>query len=173
MKAPPPITPERLAELAAKAQAGTLNDDDKKELILGHTRLAKTIAQRFAQGGRMYMAEDLESEALLAIVSAVNKSQGNVHDINKWITAAIRNRLAKLTTRLRSEEPLNVGLNKTDQFRYDEEEENLCRDEIDKKILRCRFDGMSDREIAQELGISETAIKKRRYAMQRRYEGEE
>jgi biotin operon repressor len=32
---------------------------------------------------------------------------------------------------------------------------------------------MSDREIAQELGISETAIKKRRYAMQRRYEGEE
>src|SRR5574338_194308 len=155
MKFPSPIQSERLKELSSKAHEGTLTPAEKDELILGHVPLAIKMARNFAQH-RLHLREELISEALLAIVQAVQTGQGRLegNTIGPWIRNIIRNRLRDFVAKSKATASYQEGHTSSSTFRYDEEAEDICRDELDEQILQLRYDGQSDREIAQQLQIA-------------------
>ena len=76
-KTPPPIAHKRRVELAALLKQGDKSVID--ELITGHIHLAVYIAGRYTWFARRKM-RDLVSEALLALVEAVNNAQTSWYD---------------------------------------------------------------------------------------------
>jgi RNA polymerase sigma factor (sigma-70 family) len=170
MKAPSPMKPERLRELSEKANAGTLTKEERDELILGHTRLATVMAKKFAKSHE-YLAEDLESMAYLAVIKAVDKAQGRIvnGNINPWIRQVVRNQLRDSVNGVKEHDPYPTETETDPLFRLDEEIDDVCWDDLDKALLQRRLDGKTDREIAAELDISESAVRLRRHEMQRRY----
>jgi hypothetical protein len=171
---PEKIRPDRLQELLPKLLAGALTEKEREEIILGHWRLANALARKRAKQWTE-LKDDLDSEAQLALVVAVDAYRGGDEPFDKFLVRQIGNpldRFLKKTPEIPAGESLEWFHKGKPPVRDTDWEfvEEVAECPMDKDICRLRSEGFKDREIAEKLNCSLSYVNNRRKAMERRNE---
>ncbi len=157
--------------------------DSKDELIMGHLRLAKYLVRRTRQryGGD---SGDLLGAATLALVKCVDRLIKGEKDgnISRWLVCcmvgAIRNEICNRSViqipkttlfrraangeavRLKCQEFTDLGCTSPDIDEIDrlDEVHSVLKSDLEHKVFDLRYQGLSDTEIGDVLGLSTRTI---------------
>lgn len=178
---------DSVINMLERIREGSLSRD---VLIEGHLPLAMSKVHMALETwpSLMYLADDMASEAFLAVVESVDKMI--VTEVEEpyptaYIGTSIVNRLLRLikeegTIRIPRTSDAKVRVvgeatesqlmtNGETTFELDNLLGFLCQDDMDREIIRLRKKGFTDREIAVQLKRSRSWVSKRRKALYQRY----
>jgi len=155
------------------------NKKDFDEMILGHTRLAASIVNRYIRKhGVTFLVDELDGAAFEGIVIAVDRiRKGHLsHDnftgyIIYYIHEYIRKELKKLLSRVhQSSEPfIDPGPTLIDLW---DQLSKITKTDFEKKVIKLRSQKYTDKEVAVKLNVSETTVARTRHKLKKRFTNE-
>jgi hypothetical protein len=178
---------DSVVDMIERVRKGTLN---RNVIIEGHLPLAMSKVHMALETwpSLAYLADDLASEAFLAVVEAVDKLiKTKVDDPypTAYISTAIVNSLLEYiksegTIRIPKSSDVKLyivgddaacqlAVNNNTTFDLDNLLEFLCSDDTDREIIRLGRKGYTDKEIGVQLKQDRSWVGKRRRALYQKY----
>jgi DNA-directed RNA polymerase specialized sigma subunit len=179
------LTP-RLNELAEKLkQQGTLNEEERKEFIEGSIGSADALAwwkvKRHAEPYPPCDVDDVIGESRLALVEAANNVDGDLHPtVELYVNRLLASQLYRETHREKTPVALpEKGYEAPPGARMEAEEDEAevrkkiiavtGEDKTDRQIVELRYKGLTDKQVAQRLGLHVSSVNQRRHTIQKRW----
>ncbi len=157
---------EAVAALADRYRAGESGLRDR--LIASQYRIAMGVASKYARLNPQHQ-DDLVGELMLALIRAVEAwREALTYTLSAFVTLRLHGAAADFLRAQRQMEQMDQEPSAPCRFQREVDLSDLALSGQEQAIVQLRMDGYTDEEIADQLGINQSTVTRRRVALGRR-----